>query len=510
MLHSGTGGGGNGVDHPGLGGFLAEAAALLGAANCATGGEIRAEYGAHSLPVPDRVPGAVLFPGSTAEVQGVVRAANRHGVALFPVSTGWNLGLGTRAPMAAGQVVLDLSRRMDRILELDEELGYCVVEPGVTFEAMHAELVRRGSRLTISPTAGPPLGGLLGNALDKGGGSGPLGSHFDNVCGMEVVLGTGEVIRTGDGGLDAPAHPNWHLTKYSFGPALDGLFTQSNYGIVTRIGMWLGQRPPMLRCFFFAFDDEEDLPRIVEAIRPLKASGVVATMIRATSELYLVASQEPAPDRGALSDAARRALRAKYGIGAWTVSGAVYGGSDAALEAAMARVRAAFAGGREIPQEQAEGMPILRAAIESNSGRPAGGELQMLRWRPGGGAIWFTPGMPMRGAEAEATSRACRAVAAEHCLDYMASFVCGPRFARGVHAILYDRTDRDAWARADACYRGMSEVFRARGIFVGRAPTAYQGWHHAQRDPALVGALAAIKRALDPNGVIAPGRYGIE
>jgi 4-cresol dehydrogenase (hydroxylating) len=497
------------VGNPALAAFLAEAAALLGAPNCASGEAIRAEYGAHSLPVPDRPPAAVLFPGSTAEVQGVVRLANRHGAKLFPVSTGWNLGLGNRAPMEAGQVVLDLARRMNRILEVDEELGYCVVEPGVTFEDLHAELLRRGSRLMISPTAGPPLGGPLGNALDKGGGAGPLGSHFDNVCGMEVVLGTGEVIRTGDGGLDAPAHPNWHVTKYSFGPALDGLFTQSNYGIVTRMGMWLGGRPAHIRPFFFAFEAEEDLPRVIEAIRPLKASGVVATMIRATSDLYLVASQEPAPEPRALPDAARRALRAKHGIGAWTVSGALYGGSEAATGAAMARVRAAFGGAREIPPEQAEGMPVLRAAIDSNSGRPAGGELQMLRWRPGGGAIWFTPGMPMRGAEAEATSRACRAVAAEQGLDYMASFVCGPRFARGVHAILYDRTDPAAWARADACYRGMSEAFRSRGIFIGRAPTAYQAWHHAQRDPALVGALAAIKGALDPNGVIAPGRYGI-
>jgi 4-cresol dehydrogenase (hydroxylating) len=489
--------------------FLAGAAQVIGAAHCATGDAIRAEYGAHSLPVPDRLPAAILFPGSTAEVQALVRLANTHRVPLFPVSTGWNLGLGHRAPMEDGQVVLDLARRMDRILEIDEELGFCVVEPGVTFEAMQAELARRGSRLMISPTAGPPLGGLLGNALDKGGGSGPMGSHFDNVCGMEVVLGTGEVIRTGDGGLDAPAHPNWHVTKYSFGPALDGLFTQSNYGIVTRMGLWLGQRPAEIRCFFFAYDGEADFAKLIELIRPLKAGGAVATMIRATSDLYLIASQEPAPEAGPLSDDARRVLRAKYGIGAWTVSGAVYGGSEAAIEAAMARVRAVFRDGREITQEQAEGMPILAAALASNSGRPAGGELQMLRWRPGQGAIWFTPGMPMRGAIAEETSRACRAVAAAQGLDYMASFVCGPRFARGVHAILYDRTDQAAWARADACYRGMAEVFRSRGIFVGRAPTAYQGWHHGQRDPAVSETLAAIKRALDPNGVIAPGRYGI-
>lgn len=503
---------------PACSAFLSEAAALLGEEGMETAQSVRAEYGQHSLPTPDAPPAAVLFPSGTAQVQAIVQLANRHHTPLFPVSTGWNLGLGTRAPMKAGQVVVDLSRRMNRILEIEEELGYCVVEPGVSFTAMHEELQRRGSRLMISPTAGPPLGGLLGNALDKGGGAGPMGSHFDNICGMEVVLGNGDVIRTGDGGLDAPEHPNWHVTKYSFGPALDGLFTQSNYGIVTRAGMWLMQRPAAIRCFFFTYEAEEDFAGIIDCIRPLKAGGLVATMIRTTSDLYLLASQEPSPDYsadaapGAIAEDARSALRQRHGLGAWTVSGAVYGASEAQVEAAVAKVRAQFeASGRAryIPQEEAEGMPVLRAAIESNSGRPAGGELQMLQWRPGGGAIWFTPGMPMRGAEAQETSCRCREIARAQGLDYMASFVCGPRFARGVHAILYNRGNAGEAARADACYRGMAEVFRTRGIFVGRAPTAYQAWHQAQRDPAVVRAASAIKAALDPNGVIAPGRYGI-
>ena len=437
--------------------------------------------------------------------------ANVHRVPLHPVSTGWNLGLGARAPVFDGQVVVDLGRRMNRILEIDETLGYCVIEPGVTFTAMQEELDRRGSRLMLSPTAGPPLGGLLGNALDKGGGAGPLGSHFDNVCGMEIVLGNGELIRTGDGGLDAPGRPNWHVTKYSFGPALDGLFTQSNYGIVTRMGMWLAQRPAHLRCFFHSFDAEEDLAEIIDLIRPLKASGAVTSMIRATSDLYLLASQAASPDYpGPPSPMARQALRDRHGVGAWMVSGAVAGASAAAVEASLERVRLHFGSrGRHIGHDEAAGMPVLRAALESNQGRPAAGELQMLRWRPGGGAIWFTPGVPMLGGMAQDCASECRAVAAEHGIDYMASFVCGARFARGVHAILFNRGDAAETTRADACYRGMSEVFRARGISVGRAPTAYQAFHQGQRLPAVIRATQAIKRALDPNGIIAPGRYGI-
>lgn len=477
-----------------------------------------AEYGHHTLPGADHTPSAILFPASTRDVEVIVRQANAFRIPLFPISMGRNLGLGSRAPMRSGQVVVDLGRRMNRVVEINEELGYCVVEPGVTFNALYEALQSRGSALMMSPTAGPPDGSLLGNALDKGGGSGPAGDHFGNVCGMEVVLGNGDTIRTGDGGLDMSSHPNWHVTKYSFGPALDGLFTQSNYGIVTRVGIWLNQRPGAIRPFFFTFPDDDDLQEIIELIRAMKKKTLVPTLIRATNDLYLLSSQERHPRSGQssvtpLSAAERRDLQQRYGVGSWTVSGALYGASDEALKPGIDMLRKHFeASGkaRYIPFEDARDRPHLHAAINSNSGRPADGELGMLKWRPGNGAIWLTPGAPMDGRMVNDFQVQCRKIAFDNGLDYMASFVCGPRFARSVHAIIYDRDKAEEAERADRCYRAMCEAFRERGIFVGRAPTQYQAFHQGQRTRQVVNACAAIKQALDPNGIIAPGRYGIE
>jgi 4-cresol dehydrogenase (hydroxylating) len=490
----------------------------LGPQSVSTDSEQCAAYGRHTLPVADTIPSAVLFPDSTDAVQTMVRLANEHKAPLFPIGMGRNLGLGSRAPMRSGQIVVDLGRRMNRILEINEELGFCVVEPGVTFDSLYAELERRGSELMMSPTAGPPDGSVLSNSLDKGGGSGPAGNHFDNLCGMEVVLGSGDVIRTGDGGLDVSSHPNWHVTKYSFGPALDGLFTQSNYGIVTRSGIWLTRRPKHIRLFFFAFPEDEDLGEIVDLIRPLKGGNQVATLIRATNDLYLLSSQERHPRSDIqnctpLSRDERRQLQKAYGVGSWTVSGAIYGESEAATAQAMERVRRHFeASGkaRYIADEEARVMPQFQAAVNSNSGRPAGGELGMLKWRPGDGAIWLTPGAPMIGSVVNDLQMKCRVIADANGLDYMASYVCGPRFARSVHAIIYNRDDPKESAGADRCYRAMADAFRDQGIFVGRSPTAYQAYHQAQRTQGVVRAASAIKKALDPNGIIAPGRYGME
>ena len=495
--------------------FLNEVAGEIGGEHVARVDDVVRDYGAHSLPAADRPPGAVVYPGSTAEVQAVVRAANRHGVALFPTSTGQNLGLGTRAPVKAGQVVVDLARRMNRIIELDETLGYAAVEPGVTFRQLADELARRGGKLIISTTSGPPDGGMLGNVLDRGAGYGPMFDHFGFSCGMEVVLGNGEVLRTGDGSIDRPHAPNWHVSKYSFGPMLDGIFTQSNFGIVTRLGIWLMPKPPAVRSFHFAFPDDDDLEQIVELCRPLKLSNYVPTLFRVANDVYLIATEDahPSPGQGSISDAQRRALRDKHGVGSWNVSGAFYGPSMAALEPQIERVKQLFlASGkaRYIAHEEAMERADLRVAIDSFSGVPTEGELGMLTWRPGGGSAWAPLGTPMVGATANRFQQLARAVYEQHGLDYMVMNVCGGRFARGLHMITFDRTSADERARADAVYRGVVEVFADAGVSVGRAPVDYYDLHMGKLMPSFREACTAIKRALDPNGVIAPGKYGIE
>src|ERR1700731_2598796 len=283
-------------------------------------------YGENTMPGGDRPPASVVYPASAADVQLVVRAANKHKVALYPISTGNNIGLGSRSPSLSGQVVVDLGRRMNRILEINEKLAFAVVEPGVSYQTLYDELVRRGNRLMVDVTSGPPQGGMIGNALDKGAGYSPYFDHFGFSCGLEIVLGNGEVLRTGDGALDSKDLINWHTSKYSFGPILDGLFAQSNYGIVTRMGVWLLPRPPTVSSFHFTFPDDADLEAIVELCRPLKLSNFVPTLFRVSNDLYLCGSEGESPEykasggKRARSDAGRRGLREGHAVGAGTIA----------------------------------------------------------------------------------------------------------------------------------------------------------------------------------------------
>jgi len=83
-------------------------------------------------------------------------------------------------------------------------------------------------------------------------------------------------MRTGMGAM--PGNDTWQLFPYGFGPYADGILTQSNYGIVTKMGVWLMPPPEGFQVFMFTFPREEDLHTLVEIIRPLRIANVIANV----------------------------------------------------------------------------------------------------------------------------------------------------------------------------------------------------------------------------------------
>ena len=127
------------------------------------------------------------------------------------------MGYGGAAPRVRGSVTIDLGRRMNKILDINPEDYTCLVEPGVSFYALYEALKERGldEHMWIDT---PDLGGgsVIGNTVDRGVGYTPYGDHWACHSGMEVVLPTGEVIRTGMGAL--PGNNTWQAFPYGFGP----------------------------------------------------------------------------------------------------------------------------------------------------------------------------------------------------------------------------------------------------------------------------------------------------
>ncbi|KAI0018140.1 vanillyl alcohol oxidase [Xylariomycetidae sp. FL0641] len=477
------------------------------------------------------VASAVVYPGSVSEVQAVVRWANRRGgLPLYPISLGRNVGYGGAAPRIPGGVVVDLGRRMHSLLDLDGENASCVVEPGVTYFALYEEIQRRRLPLWIDC---PDLGGgsVLGNAVDRGVGYTPYGDHFANHCGMEVVLASGEVLRTGMGAMPGPGgrdNPTWQSFPHAFGPAVDGLFSQGNFGIVTKLGMHLMPAPGAHRSYCATFPRDGDFERIVDVIRPLaqqRLLGNIPQLRHVIQELNVTGrtrasfrEEQGRPDdgspmtRGEVREAARKL---PLGECAWVFYGTQYGPDEAAITGQLDTIKEAFAqidGFRFFLPEDLPASHYLHDRAQVCAGVPVLRELDWLNWVPNGAHNFFSPIAPTRGRDARAIHEIIVAAHQRHGFDLFPTLCVAGREIHYITNIIYDRGDEGMKLRVVKLMREMIAECAAKGygeyrthlLFADQVAGTYN-WNNN----AFMRFNEAIKDTLDPNGILAPGRNGI-
>jgi FAD/FMN-containing dehydrogenase len=184
-------------------------------------------------------PDFVVMPDNVEEVQEVLRLANREKIAVTPYTAGTSVG-GLAIPLKGG-IILDL-KRMNRLIELNEEDRYIIVEPGFTFGDLRRLFDKQYPHLWYSFPLCPPASSIMSNALLIGFGyeMNSQGTNYDNTNGMEVVLPTGEVVKIGA----CSVSPYW--SNLSPLPDLAGLFAgwQGTTGVVTKIALQLWPRRP--------------------------------------------------------------------------------------------------------------------------------------------------------------------------------------------------------------------------------------------------------------------------
>lgn len=117
------------------------------------------------------VSSAVVSPRNVQDVQAIMRLCNEFEIPVWPFSIGRNVGYGGAAPRVPGSVGLNMGKNMNRVLEVDVDGAYALVEPGVTYADMHRYLVENNLRDKLWIDV-PDLGGgsVLGNATERGVG----------------------------------------------------------------------------------------------------------------------------------------------------------------------------------------------------------------------------------------------------------------------------------------------------------------------------------------------------
>ena len=471
-------------------------------------------YSKTYIPDPNHryVPVGAVAPANVEQVQEIVRIANKFKQPIWPISTGKNMGYGTAAPATPGQIVLDL-KRMNRILEVDPELGTALVEPGVTYQMLKDYLDENNIPLWIDvPTVGP-LAGPVGNTLDRGVGYTPYGEHFMFQCGLEVVLPNGQVMRTGMGSIKGSTA--WQAFKWGYGPYVDGLFTQSNFGIVTKMGMWLMPKPPVYKPFMIRHAEMADVGKIVDTMRPLRVSSLIANgnlMMGAAYQLAMFKRRnEIVPDGRPLDDDSVKKAAKANGLGMWNTYFALYGteGTVAAVEPII-RAAIGASGGEVLTAAEMGDNPWFHHHQTLMQGGLNLDEIGLLRWRGnGGGLAWFAPVAAAKGKETEGQTVLAREILDKYGFDYTAAYVIGWRDLHHIIALLFDKSDPEEEKKADACYRELVTRFGEKGwasyrTGVNSMDLVAQQYGEVNRD-----FNKTLKQAIDPNHILAPGKSGI-
>ncbi|MCW2983859.1 MAG: p-cresol methylhydroxylase [Conexibacter sp.] len=463
--------------------------------------------------------GAVVFPDSVEQVQAVVRIANEVGVPLWTSSQGRNNGYGGAAPIVPGSIAVSL-RRMNRVLEVNEELAYAIVEPGVRFFDLYDHLTANGHKLLMS-TADLGWGSVVGNSLDHGVGYTVYGDHAAAQCGMEVVLANGDILRTGTGGLSDSK--TWAAHPRGLGPSPDGLFKQSNFGIVTKMGVWLMPRPERYKACTLFLSERADLEQAVEIMRPFvidKTIGGLATIGNPVATASLLGPRKQWYDGpGAMPEEDMAKLLETFGIGYWAARIPFYGREEvveaqyAAFEKAITQIPGAVLhtrtyAGEDLTPENVPWPDQVPAGIPNNE------LLAMLKWRSPehGGHAGFAPIVAATGPEAMRAIDIVERVARDHGLDIAAGLGFYGRSILVISALLFDTTDPEQVDQATRACETMVRESGAAGFGEYRAHTNYMDlaaeqydWNdHAQRR-----FNETIKDALDPNGILSPGKQGI-
>ncbi len=469
----------------------------------------------------ERVASAAVAPASLEEVQAVVRAANERSIPLYPVSTGRNLGYGGSAPAYSGSVVLDL-KRMNRVLDVNETNCSCLVEPGVSYFDMYKHLRERGSKLWLD-VPDPGWGSLIGNALDSGGGytAAPYRGHFEAQCGIEAVLADGEILRTGMGAM--PGSETWQQYRMGIGPCLDGLFRQSSLGVVTKMGFWLFPQPEAFLTGSIDLWRFADIEPLIELVNELDYGNVFNGM---PSVLSPVLTQgNPMMFAAIPPEEEMDAMVHESGLPAWRFSPSFYGPAKvirAQWEHVVERFAERFpeATAREdqflpmpITPEQMDSVQKARFGIPSleifavGSRSPANPE-------PSHGHIWFSAIIPRSGKGFVEANRVMRRECARLGIPlfmFSPAVTCWTR-SFVLFAAVPVSNDVEANKRLRANVLEVIGICASHGWGEYRCPPAFQDAvmnSYSFNANILRRVNERIKDALDPNGILSAGRYGI-
>ncbi len=488
---------------------------------------------------------AVLFPENVSQVQEIVRIAGKFSIPLYPISRGKNWGYGSACPASAANVIVDL-RNLNRIIEVNEELAYCVIEPGVTQDQLHRFLEDNNVQLMFDATGAMPDTSIVGNLVERGFGQSAYGDRFLNCSSLEVVLSDGSLLRTGFGHF--PEAKAASLYRWGIGPSLDGLFTQANFGIVTRVALWLLPKAETGGVFFIRLDNDQELTKAISRLRSLKLRGVLKNALHIANDIRVLSVFEQYPYQAMnkqtpLDPSLQLKLCKKWNIAPWNAIGGIYG-TKADVQYTLKELRSSLRGisrvwfvSESFSKILLRFQPLSKLLTGSDfknlagicglmRGKPSVAPTKATYWRkkylppednynPARdqcGIIWCSPVIPMTGTDISAFTAMTDKILKRFSFETnIAITLINERACCCTVGIYYDKEIPEENSRAYACYSTMLETYFHHGYIPYRFGSSTEIAKNTlfNTEDTFWKTCHLIKNALDPKHILAPGRYGI-
>ncbi len=431
-------------------------------------------YECDGFVIEKNAPDVVVFPTSTEEVVGVVRACRKHGVPFVPRGAGTSLAGGT---LAVGGGVMIALTRMKRILEVNTRDRYAIVEPGVVNVWLTRELTGKGFHYAPDPSSQGACT-IGGNVATNSGGPHTLkyGVTVNHVRGLEIVLPDGTVVETGGPEED---HPGYDLTGLVVGH-------EGTFGVVTKVIVGLTRDPEAGRTFLGVFETVE---QATEAVSGIIAEGIVPAALEMLDNPMI------------------RAVEAAFSFGFPIEAGAVLLIETDGVEAGLEREAEAIA-----------------AIVRSRGGSVARAITWRTRKEPEYVAIWKSRKSAF-GAIGRLSPTFCTqdGVVPRTKLPHILRFIMAVgeryhlRIANVFHAgdgnihpiLLFDERDPDQVRRVlEASHEILDECINVGGSVSGEHGIGVEKMSFMPKlfSPADLAAMVALRNAFNPDDACSPGK----
>jgi len=431
-------------------------------------------YECDGFVIEKNAPDVVVFPTSTEEVVGVVRACRKHGVPFVPRGAGTSLAGGT---LAVGGGVMIALTRMKRILEVNTRDRYAIVEPGVVNVWLTRELTGKGFHYAPDPSSQGACT-IGGNVATNSGGPHTLkyGVTVNHVRGLEIVLPDGTVVETGGPEED---HPGYDLTGLVVGH-------EGTFGVVTKVIVGLTRDPEAGRTFLGVFETVE---QATETVSGIIAEGIVPAALEMLDNPMI------------------RAVEAAFSFGFPIEAGAVLLIETDGVEAGLEREAEAIA-----------------AIVRSRGGSVARAITWRTRKEPEYVAIWKSRKSAF-GAIGRLSPTFCTqdGVVPRTKLPHILRFIMAVgeryhlRIANVFHAgdgnihpiLLFDERDPDQVRRVlEASHEILDECINVGGSVSGEHGIGVEKMSFMPKlfSPADLAAMVALRNAFNPDDACSPGK----